>query len=228
MTDPQDVAAAYRNNTTLNFDGHLNELLINYGFKGEALRLSWHAPQPGDSCYIPNNPVNPEQKSLNRLTEEIYKKQLLPCAKMDIMCQTFITALENSVKFDLLNFCTLSQNGAQRTVSLMSMCRYAMVDAATRSMFGSHLQQIEPNVVDYMLQFNDLAWMVFFRYPNTFGSPIDAPRNALIHAIKQFINLPKDERAEQSWAIDTVLAAQRIVGIDLQSQASVILMIYWA
>ena len=95
VTDPQDVAAAYKNNSALNFDGHLNELLINYGIGGEALRLSWHVPQPGDSCYIPNNPINPEQKSLNRLTEEIYKKQLLPGQKMDFMCQVFVSALEN-------------------------------------------------------------------------------------------------------------------------------------
>ena len=228
VTDPEDVAAAYKNNTALNFDGHLNELLINYGFKGEALRLSWHLPMPGDACYLPNNPVNPQQKSLNRLTEEIYKKQLLPGEKMDCLCQVFISALENLMDWELLDFCTVSEAGLNRTVSLKAMCRYAMVDAATRSMFGSHLQQIEPNIIHHMLKFNDFAWMVFFRYPNTFGSPVDPPRQAILGALKKFITLPEGQRSEQSWAVKTVLAAQDIVGIDLHSKASVMLMIYWA
>ena len=95
-------------------------------------------------------------------------------------------------------------------------------------MFGSHLHKIDPGIVHHMLGFNDLAWMVFFRYPNTFGSPVDAPRNAIIRALKEFITLPEAHRSEQSWAIKTVLIAQSIVGIDLQSKASVLLMIYWA
>lgn len=228
VTNPPEVAAAYKNNTALNFDGHLNELLINYGFKGDALRLSWHVPQPGDACYIPNNPINPQQKSLNRLKEDVYKKQLLPGEKMEFLCQVFITALENSMKWDLLDFCTVNETACHKTISLRAMCRHAMVDAATRSMFGSHLHQIEPDVIHHMLGFNDLAWMVFFRYPDTFGSPVDGPRNALLKALKIFITLPEAQRSEQSWAVKTVLAAQDIVGIDLQSKASVMLMIYWA
>ncbi|KAF2746362.1 hypothetical protein M011DRAFT_459495 [Sporormia fimetaria CBS 119925] len=48
ITDPADVAAAFKDNTALHFDGHLNELLVDYGFSGEDLRRSWHLPQPGD------------------------------------------------------------------------------------------------------------------------------------------------------------------------------------
>lgn len=192
VTKPEDVAAAYKNNTALNFDGHLNELLINYGFKGEALRLSWHVPQPGDACHMPNNPVNPEQKSLNRLTEDVYKKQLLPGERMDTLCQVFISALEDLMKWDLLDFCAISNTGSKKVVSLTALCRHVMVDAATRSMFGNHPHDIEPNVVRHMLGFNDFAWMVFFRYPNTFGSPVDAPRSALLKALKQFITLPEN------------------------------------
>ncbi len=58
VTGPQDVAQVCRNVTTLNWDGHLNQILTNFGFKGEALKLAWHKPIPGESCYIHNNAVD--------------------------------------------------------------------------------------------------------------------------------------------------------------------------
>ena len=103
-----------------------------------------------------------------------------------------------------------------------------MVDAATRSMFGPHLHEIEPNIVEYMMNFNDYAWMVFFRYPDFFGLPVTEPRRKIIDALKKFIKLPEEQRPHQSWAIRNIIIAQDIVGIDLEAQASVILLIYWA
>ena len=230
ITAPQDVAATFINNTSLNFDGHLNELLVNFGFKGEALRLSWHTPQPGESCYLLDNPVNPEQRSLIHLTEEVYKKQLLPGDKMNIMCKVFVAALENTLRWDCLDFCTLSHNDSRksRLVSLRGICRYTMVDAATRSIFGGHLHQIEPDIVQHMLEFNEFAWMIFFRYPDTFGSPASAPRKQIMKTLKRFISLPEEKRPEQTWYIKTILAAQKIVGLDLESRTSMLLLMYWA
>ncbi|KAL8837433.1 MAG: hypothetical protein Q9170_002517 [Blastenia crenularia] len=228
ITAPDDVAAAFRNTTSLNFDGHLNELLINFGFEGEALRLAWYEAQPEDPRYLPESLVSPRQKSLNRLTEEVYKQQLLPGEKMDAMCGVFVDSLKNTLQWDRLDFCTLAPTAKGKQLSLRALCRYTMVDAATRSMFGSHLHAIEPDIVEHMLGFNDFAWMVFFQYPDIFGSPVTAPRKKLTEVLRTFISLREEQRSEQAWSIKTVLRAQEIVGIDLQSKASVLLMIYWA
>ncbi|KAL8935732.1 MAG: hypothetical protein Q9216_005285 [Gyalolechia sp. 2 TL-2023] len=228
ITAPDDVAAAFRNTTSLNFDGHLNELLINFGFEGEALRLAWYEAQQGDSRYLPETLVSPRQRSLNRLTEEVYKQQLLPGEKMDAMCKVFVDSLKKTLQWDRLAFCTLDKLPKGKQVSLRALCRHTMVDAATRSMFGSHLHAIEPNIIEHMLGFNDFAWMVFFQYPDVFGSPVSAPRKKLTEVLRTFISLPEEQRSEQAWSIKTVLRAQEIVGIDLQSKASVLLMIYWA
>ena len=212
----------------MNFDGHLNELLINFGFKGEALRLAWHEPEPGESCYLPDDLITPRQKSLNRLTEEVYKQQLLPGEKMDIMCRVFINAPDYTLQWNRLEFCTLVHNGDRKQVSLRALCRYTMVDAAIRSMFGSHLHAIEPDIVRHMLEFNEFVWMIFFRYPDFLGSPAAAPRWKITKVLETFISLPEEQRSEQAWSIETILAAQEIVGIDLRTRASIILMIYWA
>ena len=147
---------------------------------------------------------------------------------MDDMCKVFVTSMKNTLHWDCLDFCTLSRTQKCRRVSLRALCQQTMVEAATRSVFGSHLHQIEPDVVQHMLQFNQFVWMIFFRYPNTFGSPVLGPQNKLIDALETFIKLPEDLRSEQSWSIKTILTAQEIVGIDLRSRASVMLLIYWA
>ncbi|ORY10363.1 cytochrome P450 [Clohesyomyces aquaticus] len=228
ITSPQDVAIAFRDNDALHFDGHLNELLCNWGFEGEALRLSWHIPQPGDRCYIPGNTLNPRHLSLNRFTEEVYREQLLPGPKMDVMYKVFADALFTTLQWSALDFCTVGFQGKSKLLSLRSLCRHTMVDATTRSMFGSHLHQINPNVVGNMMNFNDHAWMVFFMYPDVFGSPVTEPRKQLMDTLKTFISMPEHMRSEQSWSIETILQWQEIVGIDLHSRASIILMIFWA
>lgn len=227
ITAPLDVAAAYRDNTALKFDGHLIELLHNFGFTQDAMRRAWHKPQPGDWCYIPNNEVNPDQLDFIHLTEETYKKQLLPGPRMDVMCGAFIDALHQSTRWDKLDYYTASTEGP-KTISLYALCRFCMVDATTRSIFGRHLNDIEPRIVQHMLGFNDNAWMVFFRYPDFFGLPVTEPRKKIMDALRTFIQLPEEQRSEQSWAVKNIIAAQEIIGIDLEARASVLLMIYWA
>ena len=192
------------------------------------MRLAWHVARPDESCYLPETLISPRQKSLNRLTEEVYKQQLLPGEKMDVMCKVFISSLEKSLQWDSLEFCTLIEEDRQKRVSLRDLCRFTMVDAATRSMFGDHLHQIEPQIVQHMLEFNDYVWMIFFRYPEYLGSLAAAPRWKITTALEAFISLPEEKRSEQAWSIKTILRAQEIVGIDLRSKASVMLLIYWA
>ncbi|KAF2445325.1 cytochrome P450 [Karstenula rhodostoma CBS 690.94] len=229
ITDPADVSVAFNNNTALHFDGHLNELLINFGFSGEALRRAWHVPQPGDWCYLPGNAVNPDLISLNRLTEDVYRKQLLPGEKMDFLCKVFLESLTNTLNWENLDFCIVGNTEKGKLLSLQKLCRYTMVEATTQSLFGGHLHQLEPKIVDYMLRYNDNAWMVFFQYPDLFGtSPITEPRRMLTKVLEEFLQLPDEERNEQAWSIKTITAWQEVMGIDLRARASVLLMIYWA
>jgi len=186
-------------------------------------------PQPGDWCYLPGNTINPDLISLNRLTEDVYRKQLLPGEKMDVMCKAFLQSLSDTLHWQKLEFCTLETTGKGRILSLQRLCRYTMVEAATRSMFGGHLHQLEPKIVEYMLRYNDNAWMVFFQYPDFFGtSPISEPRRVLTEVLENFIQIPEAQRNEQAWSIKTITAWQEVMGIDLRARASVLLMIYWA
>jgi hypothetical protein len=228
VTAPQDVAEVYRKVATLNWDGHLNQILTNFGFKGDALKLAWHKPIPGEKCYVHKNPVNPKQLSLIHLIEEVYIAQLLPGVHMDEMCQAFIVSLKNSLQPTKMDFCTLERYGATSRVSLKSLCRYTLVEAATRSMFGDTLHRLNPEIRQNMLDFNDRAWMVFFGLPEIFSQAVSKAHRTMTKTMKEFVSLPEEERAGQAWGIQQILKAQEIVGIDLDSRACMLLLIYWA
>jgi hypothetical protein len=117
---------------------------------------------------------------------------------------------------------------ALRQVSLYSLCRFFLVEAATRSLFGGYLHDINSEVVENMLEFNDDAWMTVFRYPGFLEIPITKPQRNMMATLTKFIQLPQHSRGKAAWAIKNMLAAFEIVGIDLDSRASMMLMGLWA
>ena len=95
-------------------------------------------------------------------------------------------------------------------------------------MFGDVLHKLNPEIAQNMLDFNDRAWMVFFGLPSIFSSAVTNARQKMTSTMTDFVNLPETEREGQAWGIRQVLQAQEIVGIDNQSRACMLLLIYWA
>ncbi|KAM4064610.1 cytochrome p450 [Hirsutella rhossiliensis] len=241
VTAPGDVAAAFRDSAALNFDGNLAQLLENFGVKHEAFKRAWHKPQPGDWSYVADNAVKPAQLDLIHFVEETYKTQLLPGPHMDSMCRVFLDSVHSSLRWDALRggcaWCGLAgaadtahnmKTAARPPVSLLSLCRRLIAEAATRSLFGRLLHDISPGVVDDILEFNDYAWMVVFRYLDLLEIPVTAPQRRLMATLSELIELPEHSRGEAAWAIRQTLAAFEIVDIDTQSRAAMMLMSFWA
>ncbi|KJZ70910.1 hypothetical protein HIM_09703 [Hirsutella minnesotensis 3608] len=235
-TSPADVSSVFDNTIGFNFDSHLTELLTSFGISKDALKRAWHVPKPGDWCYIPNNPINPKQKSLIHCVEDIYKQQLLPGERMDQWCHTFLDSVQSSLTgVDKLDFCTKQYEACvwcddctPRQVSLYSLVSFFSVQATTRAMFGRHLHDIDPQVVEHMLAFNENVWMVVFRCPNVMGLPVDEPQRRLMAMMRKFVQLPEHQRSSASWAITNVLTGMETVGMDVESRACMMLMIFWA
>ncbi|KAL8693351.1 MAG: hypothetical protein Q9224_003769 [Gallowayella concinna] len=230
VTASDDVARALKNTHALVFHDYLIQLLINFGVGKKTRRLLWYEAKPDDPLYLPDDLVTPRQKSVSYLTEEVYRQQLLPGEKMDSMCKVFMDSVKDTLQWHRLDFCTRATfpDSRRKQISLNALCRYTMVDAATRSMFGAYLHKFEPDIVEHILGLNDSIWMIIFRYPNAFASAVNAPRSKIMDAMKKFISLPEEQRSEQSWSVKTVLQAQDHVGIDLENQASILLILLWA
>ncbi|OTA54021.1 cytochrome P450 [Hypoxylon sp. EC38] len=235
-TSPSDVSTIFDNTVCFNFDNHLTELLTSFGISGEALRQAWHKPEPGDWCYVPNNPFNPKQKNLIHCVEDIYRIQLLPGDHMDEWSAAFLRSVQTSLRgLDSLAFCTTRFDNCvwcndctPRRVSLYSLVSFFSVQATANAIFGPHLLEIDPLVVQHMLSFNEHVWMILFHCPNVFGLPVNECRAKLKNAVRTFVQLPKHKRSQASWAITNVLDGMEIVGMDIESKVSMIVMIFWA
>ncbi|KAI1116626.1 cytochrome P450 [Nemania sp. NC0429] len=243
ITAPKDITAVFSNTTSLTFDGNLKQLLANFGVTRQAFEKAWHNPQPGDWCYIPNNKLNPAQLNLIHFVEESYRKQLLPGEHMDRLSEAFINPLLDTLNMDALDFYlgpTHEDVGIQsglfnepvggplRLTSLYSLCRVFIVEAATRSLFGQHLHDIEPDIVDLMTEFNENAWMVAFGYPKILSSAVSGVKQKVMTALAKFILLPEEKRTQEAWVVKTILAAMELVDIDIESRAAMLLMSFWA
>lgn len=240
LTNPADVTVAFQTTAALNFDTHLARLLKNFGVSPMAFEKAWNKPKPGDQSYIPNNPINPNQLDLIHLVESSWAKQLLSGTHMNKLSQVFIDSILKTLHWDQLDrFISLRPlpclwcgeqctHHLYRYISLHSLCRFLIVEATTRSLFGNQLHEVEPNVVEIMGCFNDHVWMIVFGYKNPWNNLVDRPRKLLISALKEFIQHGNRETDDVAWAVRMMLQAMEQVEIDLESRASMILMSFWA
>ena len=225
VTAPKDVAEVYKKPNVLAWDGHLNQIFLNFGFNAESLKRAWVKPIDIDSRY---KTVNPNGLPLIRLIESIYAKQLLPGPHMDKMVESFVATLQQSLRLPNPKVCSVRADTHSRTVSLWSLCQYTLLEAGINSFFGKTIMESDKNIIPNQLAFTENAWMLFYGLPSYFASAVLTPQSAVLATFQQFANLPETLRMDQSWSVQQMLVAQECLGIDLRSRACMLVMVLWA
>ena len=225
VTAPKDVAEVYKKPNVLAWDGHLNQIFLNFGFNAESLKRAWAKPVNVDSRY---KTVNPHGLPLIRLIESIYAKQLLPGPHMDKMVESFVATLQESLRLPNPKVCSVRADTHPRTVSLWSLCQYTLLEAGINSFFGKTIMESDRNIIPNQLAFTENAWMLFYGLPSYFASAVLTPQSAVLATFQQFANLPESLRKDQSWSVQQMLVAQECLGIDLRSKACMLVMVLWA
>ena len=226
MTRPQDVTEIFNNKSGIDNDYSLREALIAFGVKNEDLRRAWHQPYPSDRCYLSNNPLNPQHMCFIKWVQDSYRKHLLTPQTLEQMCTVFVESLLNNISIDNLAYC---MRGETSLFSLYSMIRNVMVEASAQSMFGPHLHEIDPNIVEHMLMFNDNAWQVVMRHPDFFGTlAVSKPRKRMIAIMRKFVERPSDGSRLANSFVRNVLSMMDTTKLDMDSRAAMMLMIFWA
>lgn len=228
LTSADDVAAAYRNVTTLSWEAYLTDLLIAFGLDSSALIKVWRKPAV-KALGSNERSVNPLHKSLILLTEDLYKQQLLPGARLDVLGARFISLIDEDLRWQRLRGkYVLSSNDERKHVSLFKFCEEFLVKAITRTMFDDLIYILEPNLTEHLLNFNDDVWMLIFHYPQFAAKRLYRAQRKILDALERYMRYPKESRAGESWLIETVMAQQMAAGVDEPNRAKMLLMIYWA
>ncbi|KID84965.1 cytochrome p450 [Metarhizium guizhouense ARSEF 977] len=222
----------------MDFEHFISEVMQKFGMSPEAVDEARYLPKPGDACYIENNVTNPRHLTLIHFVEDLYKRQFLDPSNLDSLSKVFSGCLQETLQSEKLDFCTRDYNGClysigapglRREVSLYSLVAGTMVDATLRSLFGPYLHQVEPDIVDQVIQFNAHAWILFYGLPDFFGlAPVCEPRDRIKAAFRAFVNLPEEQRSEQCFAFKHLLRWMDVLGIDNEPRIGLLFLFFFA
>jgi hypothetical protein len=232
ITFPEQVSACYKNTKTLSWDEFLNTLMTGFGLTKDALELLWLRPEPGSPAWVDPYGINPLKKDLVHVIEDIYKAQLLPGDKLDRLRETILVLLDAECRWANMPKSAVDTplcNISCKRIWLFPYCRTMMTNAATKSMFGDKVHQICPDITSHIMTVSDYAWMNVFGLPKFLSPTNQAALNTCLGILKQYLKIPQEEREEQEcWAITMAIDAMRRHGMNEQSQAAILLMIWWA
>jgi cholesterol 7alpha-monooxygenase len=222
----------------MDFTHFISEIMQKFGMTLDDVKRAEYNPVPGDSCYIPNNPINPNHLNVIHFVEELYKRQFLDPTNLDPLSKVFIRSMETTLRTENLNFCTKDYNGSlynigvplpQIEVSLYSLVAGTMVTATLQALFGPYLHEVEPDIVDQVIKFNTHAWQLFYGLPDCFGyASVCEPRDRIKAAFRAFIDLPEEQRSEQCFAFKNLLKWMDVMEIGKESRVGLLFLFFFA
>ena len=225
------MAEVYKNNVTLSWDAMLNELLLGFGVSNEVIPRLWEK-LPKEVLAKGRDDIDPSKVphiSAIHSTLDLYKRQLLPGPRFEIINDSLTGYIDHYLEWSELTNAYKSQSGNSiNNLSLSALCSDVLVGAVTKSFFGPGIYEIEPNMTKALLDFNQDAWMLVFQYPQGPNSRLKKARRRILDAFENQIEGPEELRAGQAWLLRTVMDEQEAIGISAADRAAMMLMIYWA
>ena len=201
----------------------LNDLLIAFGVNPLVIPKLWEKP-------LSNTSVKTNWASSSKILSPIhatldhYKRQLLPGERLDKFSASLFDYIDDSLHWEKL---ASRYGGTINRVSLSDFCAEILVEALSRTMFGDRIFELEPDLIQSMVDFNDDAWMLIFQYPQPPGSRLHVARRKLLDFFRNYMQAPKEMRLGQAWVIDRVMEELDAIDMRDEDKAPLLLMIYW-
>lgn len=209
----------------------LNDLLVAFGVSASVIPALWQTPAAVPTCdKNGQRNINTAPKlSLVHSTLDLYKRQLLPGKNLDHFSEKLLRYISESLRWETVSArYPLLHPGSANRLSLKDFCAEVLVDAITRTFFGDRIYEVESELVQNLLDFNDDAWMLIFKYPQSSASKLSKARQKILRAFVAYMQSPEEMRSERAWMIERVMEDQKVVDMGDQDRAALLLMIYWA
>lgn len=173
--------------------------------------------------------INPQNKDLVHLIEDIYKIQLLPGERLDVMMNNVISRLDSYLTWPKLRGpYILEDKSTSRQISIKNLCACLITETTTRAMFGDLIFEYEPNLVHYLSIFNDYSWACVFNVPKVFTPKLNQAKHILSSAIRRYLRTPKRFRLQEAWSVEAIIEAAECFEMDEDSQVAMLVMVWWA
>jgi hypothetical protein len=222
LTEPTHASGVYGDPLTFSWDNFLNDALIGFGVHRDRLNVLWQrSPTP--------TPVNPAQRSLIHLTQDLYKQFLLPGPAFSGLIDTYQDALRQMTSWDRISgsYGLASPNETWR-VSLYDLCANIMIDATQLSLFDPILFTIEPTMTQGMRAFTDELWKLMYPSPFIDSRRVMSIRKRYRDAFLQYQRLPKEKRSKEATLVTKIIDQYHELDINVEDSAAMLIMVYWA
>lgn len=206
LTSPEDVTAAYKNTTQLNFDQVVYDLSITFGVTNAAMDKAYRKPTVDDNS-------------------DFYKQQLHPGNRFDLLQSKFWHYIDKSIRTENLSSpYVLSSTLTEKTVSLQSWCQNILLNAGTQAFFGEKILGMDPDLMQNLLGFRPKK-KLWYKCPR--AKTMHAAKAKVTKTLRKWLQLPMSERSDAAWLIKTMEARQRAIGMDEQEIATILTMVYF-
>ena len=197
LTSPEDVKNLYKNAKVFAFDDVVIDVSVTFGVSRAALLKMRQKPAvpEGDPVYSKFTVQNMHALSLSELNSEFWKQELFPGPRLDALIEEFVVRIEAALQSEHLSRYNRVQRPADSTehiVLLLKWTKGVMMDAGTIALFGTRILEIDPELVQKFLTFDDENWRLWYKWPK--ASAMHAAKTAMMQTIEDYLSLPRKER----------------------------------
>lgn len=228
LTSVKDVAVVYKQTSALTFDGFMYDMMVSFEAKPATLHKMWLFPQSDGTGYQ-SVAKNPHQKCLAQLTRDFHHQQLEPGPQMTDMAAKFLNYIDNGLQWEkVVGKKYYYYDDGSKVVLLKEWCGDVLVEAATRAFFGDTLCEMQPDLCKQFYTFDDESWKLIYRFPRFLAPKLYAAKDTITASFVRWFRLPPEKRQGEAWFVRTLEAEQRVLGVDEDEIAKLMVMIYWA
>lgn len=230
LTSPEDVKSLYKNAKVFIFDDVVFEVSITFGISHPAMVKMRQKPAflEGDPVYSEFTVQNMHALSLAELNSEFWKQELHPGHRLDALLENFLLCIDTLLQFEGLPQYTVVQrpsNSIKQVFSLLKLTEGVMMDAGTIASFGTKILEIDPNLVQKFLNFDDENWKLWYKWPN--ANAMHAAKAEMTKTFEKYLSLPQKERGGAAHIIELIETTTNALELSKKDIATSLTMLYF-
>ena len=231
LTSPEDVKDLYKNAKVFAFDDVVVDVSITFGISRVALLKMRQKPAfpEGDPVYSKLKVQNMHAMSLSELNSEFWKQELFPGPSLDALLEKFVVHIEAALQSENLSMYSRIQHHAdstEHTVLLLKWTEGVMMDAGTSALFGTKIVEIDPELVQKFLTFDNENWKLWYKWPK--AGAMHAAKTAMMQTIEEYLSLPQKERGGAAHVVSLIEETTTALGLSKKDIAASLAMLYFA
>ncbi|KAF2679174.1 cytochrome P450 [Lentithecium fluviatile CBS 122367] len=224
VSRPDDVKAIFRNTTSFTFEIFAREILHDLGCTPGSI-ISMYGTMEDELKGDKNR-----EKTTARRAREFHIHQMFPGNLLNDIGADFAHYYEKTMSIEHLvtgtKYATQIAPDAVN-VSLFTFFSEIFTNAAQDAYFGQVLRKKYPHMAWTLLEFDDLAWQVLFKYPSFLSRKMLNARDRVFDALEDYFASPEGARTDTVWFTRALEKEMRDAGLTNRDIAIMVMTIYW-